>query len=356
MLPDDLEEEERYTLSSLSEHDYGSSCFYSLSDEERYTLSSNQWKLGKTRCVGSSHGWLILAEDQPYIYNPFRGVSIQLPSLRSFPGFTGNDRKDIYSHTDNDDDLQVEYLLFTHLVSAGWIGDSKWTDLQAANKFSLFYMDVIWCQDHLYALSHKASVEIWDFSSSASSVPVKKMEIEPTFFETEVELKELSRDLYTNQSYIVEAMGEILLVVRYIGQFVGKEDCVPVPKKDRSLYGCTYTTLKFWVFKLDFARTVWEEIESLGDLGLFLGGNHSLSLSTAGHGSPSCRQNSIYFTDANWSEMDSSHWGWAGGHDMGVFNMEDKSIKQVYKTKSPVIQPPPFWVVPGQSTVETVLY
>ncbi|KAG5552087.1 hypothetical protein RHGRI_010243 [Rhododendron griersonianum] len=52
-------------------------------------------------------------------------------------------------------------------------------------------MDVIWCQDHLYALSHKASVEIWDFSSSASSVPVKKMEIEPTFFETEADLKEL---------------------------------------------------------------------------------------------------------------------------------------------------------------------
>lgn len=227
------------------------------------------------------------------------------------------------------------------------IGDSKWIDLQTANKFSFFYMDVIWCQDHLYALSHKASVEIWDFSSSASSVPVKKMEIEPTFFETEAELKELSRDLYTNQSYIVEAMGEILLVVRYIGQFVRKEDRVPVPKKDRSLYGCTYMTLKFRVFKLDFARTVWEEIESLGDRALFLGGNHSLSLSTAGHGSPSCRQNSIYFADANWSEMDSSRWGWADGHDMGVFNMEDKSIKQVYKTKCSVIQPTPFWVVPA---------
>ncbi|KAG5552086.1 hypothetical protein RHGRI_010242 [Rhododendron griersonianum] len=123
MLPDNLGDEERYLLSSWSEHDYGSSCFYSLSDEERYTLSSNQWKLGKTRCVGSSHGWLILSEDQPYIYNPFRGVSFQLPSLPSFPDFTGNVRKDIYSHTDNDDNLQVAYLLLlvTHLVSAGWM-------------------------------------------------------------------------------------------------------------------------------------------------------------------------------------------------------------------------------------------
>lgn len=218
MLPGDLGEEERHNLSSWSEHDYTSSCFYSLSGEECYTLSSNQWKLGRTRCIGSFHGsWLILSEDQPYIYNPFRGVSIQLPSLRSFPGFTGNVRKDIYSHTDNDDDLQVEYLLLhTLFPQGGWlrarslktnfinikavlssdpcrskscctflsvvyndqsrlafcrIGDSKWTDLQAANKFSFFYMDVIWRQNHLYALSHKASVEIWDLAAAHRQFP-----------------------------------------------------------------------------------------------------------------------------------------------------------------------------------------
>lgn len=192
MLPDNQGEEERYPLRIKG----AVASSYSLSDEERYTLSSNQWQLGKTRCVGSSHGWL--SEDQPYIYNPFRGVSILLPSLPSFPDFTGNVRKDIYSHTDNDDDLQlVEYLLLhTLFPQGGWlrarslktifnnikavlsldpyrskscctfvavvyndqsrlafcrIGDSKWTDLQTANKFSFFYMDVIWCQDHLYA-------------------------------------------------------------------------------------------------------------------------------------------------------------------------------------------------------------
>ena len=66
----------------------------------------------------------------------------------------------------------------------------------------------------------------------------------------------------------------------------------------------------FEIFKLDFVdNDQWVDVKSLGDRVLFLGGNHSMSVST--NDFPECKRNSIYFTDHYWERMneDYSHGG-----------------------------------------------
>ncbi|CAI9774074.1 unnamed protein product [Fraxinus pennsylvanica] len=85
-----------------------------------------------------------------------------------------------------------------------------------------------------------------------------------------------------------------------------------------------YYTTVFFVWRLD---ECYEEgsnyayrltkVTSLGDQALFLGSNVSTSIASSKCIKPNC----IYFTDDN-VELYSQEPG-GGGHDMGIFNMED---------------------------------
>lgn len=76
-----------------------------------------------------------------------------------------------------------------------------------------------------------------------------------------------SIQLYSTHCYLDESLGDILLVVRYIGKFVrdGKQDTLPLI--------CSFRTTDFKVYKLNFEREKWVKLESLGERALFLGGN-----------------------------------------------------------------------------------
>ncbi|XP_028125748.1 uncharacterized protein LOC114322601 [Camellia sinensis] len=60
-------------------------------------------------------------------------------------------------------------------------------------------------------------VEAWDFNCS---VPRKIVDIEAYFPKEKVEFEKSLSDLYSSQFYWVESLGEHLLVIRYIGEFV----------------------------------------------------------------------------------------------------------------------------------------
>ena len=83
---------------------------------------------------------------------------------------------------------------------------------------------------------------------------------------------------------MVESCGDLLLVVRYIGEFVDWNGTL-VREEDRLTEHCThpkvcpYRTCLFHVYKLDFNEIKWVEMESLGDRALFLSGNQSVSVS-----------------------------------------------------------------------------
>lgn len=89
---------------------------------------------------------------------------------------------------------------------------------------------------------------------------------------------------------------------------------------------CPYWTLQFRLFRMDFEQKPWVDMESLEDRVLFIGANHSASVSVSNCGGR--EQNSIYFTDDYWGQMTIAHMV---VHDMGVYNLEDRSVKQFYE-------------------------
>lgn len=111
--------------------------------------------------------------------------------------------------------------------------------------------------------------------------------------------------------YLVESYGELLLLCRRLA---------------RSIIDFSLETVSFEVYKYDFNGQEWIELEELGDRALFIGDNHSMSLSSSDD--VSCKANSIYFTDDNpgrWPASEEDH----GKCDTGVYNMADRSIQSL---------------------------
>lgn len=81
----------------------------------------------------------------------------------------------------------------------------------------------------------------------------------------------------------------------------------------------------FHVYKLDYSEQKWVEVDNLKNEALFLGGNHSMSLSAQEFSG--FESNSIYFTDDNWNQMNGDYL--YGGHDFGKFSLEDKTLEAI---------------------------
>ncbi|KAL3828317.1 hypothetical protein ACJIZ3_017119 [Penstemon smallii] len=52
--------------------------------------------------------------------------------------------------------------------------------------------------------------------------------------------------------------------------------------------------------------------------------------------------NSIYFTDDYWDRMDEDYC--YGGHDMGIFSLEDGTIEPLFYSNQQRYEPSPFWI------------
>ncbi|XP_057510821.1 putative F-box protein At3g25750 [Actinidia eriantha] len=107
-------------------------------------------------------------------------------------------------------------------------------------------------------------------------------------------------------------------------------------------------TFEFKVFKLVYLigkaeEAVWAHVKNIGDQTLFLGDNHSVSVSTMEF--PGCQPNCIYYTDQIHNHI--PPYVCHGVDDSGVFNLEDGSIHSHYvpdPSKKQIL--PPIWFVP----------
>ncbi|CAL5347518.1 unnamed protein product [Camellia sinensis] len=320
-----------------------SRCFFNLADKTFIELNNMPKALSQSRCVGSSQGWLLFLDENntPRILNPFLDVSVR-PYFHHMLSFITKAVlwKDPIVSDNNYGIVAIYGFNFQSKLAYSKCGDSNWFELAGSHET---YCDIICCRDYVYALADVGSVEAWDFNCS---IPRKIMDIEAYFPEERVEFEKSLNDLYSSQFYLVESLGELLLVIRYIGEFVGYDGEVvgEADFDDGLIY--PYMTKFFHVYKLDFKKKKWEKMGSLRDRMLFLGGNQSISLSTQNFSE--YEENSIYFTDDSWDRMD-EHYEY-GGHDMGIFNLKDDCVKQITGIEDlQKFQPPPFWVVPTNS-------
>ena len=72
----------------------------------------------------------------------------------------------------------------------------------------------------LCALKDNGTVEVWDFDLP-TLFPTKIMSFRPVIID--LDGKEFPRDKFSTQCYLVESMGDLLLVNRFIGNFVNSK-------------------------------------------------------------------------------------------------------------------------------------
>ncbi|KAK6265538.1 hypothetical protein QUC31_016375 [Theobroma cacao] len=277
-------------------------------------------------CIGSSNGWLIFLEEKamPFLFHPFRRVKIRLPSLYAMLGLQRMERKadgvyDISYFEDSED-----------------------------------YFRLITCQhkkQHLreYFMQKAILTGEPDCNNKKYGGFMRKIRyIEPPFPEKSLAKRNSLGDLCASRLYLVESCGDILLRVRFIGEFV-ESDGTLISEED-ALYGigiqpkvCPYRTFLFHVHKLDFIELKWVEMNSLDDCALFLGGNQSVSVSVQSFAN--CEKNSIYYTDDYWDRMTEDYS--YGGHDLGKYNLNDGSVKPIYEFSLDNVLPPPCWIIPN---------
>lgn len=342
--------------------DENSTRLYSIEEKRVYNYKNAPKELRDSCCVGSSHGWLVILDQKsnPYLLNLFSSTKIQLPTKETFPNLNREVafeylqkwvliKKGVLSSNPSCNIDYVVMIIYNNGSRLAFCkhGACAWTDLNGNYRT---YADILCYNNQLFALGCEGSIEVWDFNNSKDDFLVKTINIQPSFPNKIPQFEMYScSDLYSSHLYLVESCGDVLLVARFVGEFVcnGKPiyeaDLLTI--EDTQPLLCPYQTLDFCVYKLDFDQKKWLDVENMNDRVLFLGGSHSVSLSAQEH--PEYKRNSIYFTDNYWDRMDEDYF--YGGHDIGVFGLEDKSVEMFYHLiDSDVmrLEPTPFWVFP----------
>ncbi|KAI3464772.1 hypothetical protein Pfo_021435 [Paulownia fortunei] len=318
-------------------------------------------ELYKKRCLGSSHGWLIMAEDNsPSIFavNPLENSTrIQLPSLLTLPDildfngdeyvywtpFLGNVTvgsglikntylKKVFLSKDPTQEGCMAVAIFGELKRLAFcrVGDEEWKII-AQQDFIHGYQDVVFDQEgRFYALNFHGKVVTGDLES-----PFWDLFYEP-----------LVPD-YADKKYLVfDTKGQLMLINRYIGwknydgdDEEGESGCEEEIEESR--YGFPYKTSRFKIIRLDEETGKSEEVDSLKDEVLFLGNNQSLCLSSLLF--LGCKADCVYFTD---DSLDAHMEPRIGGHDIGVFDLKNGCIERIQciQNEDEGIWPPPIWV------------
>ncbi|KAL5723497.1 hypothetical protein ACHQM5_006892 [Ranunculus cassubicifolius] len=256
------------------------------------------------QCVGSTGNFLILKEGDLRItlFNPFSRVATHLPPVESLRFFG----KLATRNTDGVVMAIVRKVVSMLLVARP--GDTYWTEVR---KCVHILHDIILYKNRFYTVNDQGEVTTWDVGLSPK-VPIKDMQLSMA----------LRDSLGAEKNYLVEWLGELLLVIKYRMH------------KNRKR--------RFKVYQLNSRSLKWNELLNLRNYSLFLGKNTSVSVLASG----SIKENCIYYTDDRDFKSDKS-WG----HDMGVFNMEGNDIQPHYNDSASTNHHSlPVWIIPSSKS------
>ncbi|PIM97589.1 hypothetical protein CDL12_29939 [Handroanthus impetiginosus] len=279
-----------FPLADKKNREIHSLKLYSLKNKNSHTLNIVQNLEEEFQCCGSSRGWLAFSNENGIIFllNPFSGAHIHLPFIEYkrivkvfLPTSPSHDKNYVVVE-------MYEFECHTKLA---------------------FYdkcHDVVCCDESnmVFALVSGACVEAWDMNED---VLRKTVIIQDSYLKKLIIARHVfPPDRHSYQSYVALSLGSIFLSTRYIGESVN-----PKGEAELDLQGLInypYKTVGFYVFRFDAERKNWIEVESLNEFALM---------------------------DDEYSY---------GGHDMGIFNMEDGTIEPVMKRQKHRIQSPPFLI------------
>ncbi|KAK9665465.1 hypothetical protein RND81_14G113800 [Saponaria officinalis] len=313
---------------------------YSLPDGQVYHL-----KLPvpyNTRCIGSSHGWLVFIEIFSYVitlFNPFyfgdsKGT-IRLPAFLPAKDFFESARE--Y-------ELNPEYYIAKAVLSADPISCPNYTVMLIHGEYkSLAYYksgDETWTcipgnpliHDLIYHNGRFRALCLWGelyTSDPEANRPQLESVSEPLYGQ----LRSSGRR-YIVMSNDGHTLFQLVRNLRY--RLIGDGNVL-------------YQTVSFSVYKLGCLNETfdWLQLSSIGDAALFVGDSYSYCVKASDFSG--ITPNSIYFTDDfhGFGSVYRNPYQFEGANDMGVFLIGDGSLRSHYDpgdTQKHLV--PPIWIMP----------
>ncbi|KAL3647780.1 hypothetical protein CASFOL_008748 [Castilleja foliolosa] len=308
-----------------------------------------------TRIVGSSHGWLALFDERNcdlILTNPVTRRHVKLPPSKSD---ISSGVKVIISCDAEHEDCQAMMIDVDRRLSFCCPSRSptEWTPLGALTRtLSLSdvrkrsYEDIVYSSRHnlFFCVTETYNgddFEAWDVSSNP---PILRWENRDDLLnyskygkllDRAADLLEAETGLWccSHHTYLVfvEQTDQLFFMTRHIVPQMALDGSSVEVLGDNSY---PYKTVSFDVLKVDWelggdgGRLSYLDGGSFDGLAMFVGVNHSFAvLATEDNG---LKPNTIYFTDdksitpPKWSDRK------YGGHDIGIFDYENKTISSCY--------------------------
>ncbi|KAK7284473.1 hypothetical protein RJT34_19219 [Clitoria ternatea] len=315
-------------------------------------------ELKNTEIRGSSFGWLICIgiDGRIQAINPFTKSNFDLPPLSTFPsvikyqpdvqdeeyvlryprlGMASSSRdmqrlfeKIIFSCSPNNVKEFMAVAIHGEFERLAFyrFGDDRWTDIDPTTiELRGNYEDMICHEGKVYAIDFSAYFYEFDMKTSHGgkrNVPLPIGFILPYHS--------------SHKKYLaVHPDGNLLLVVRHFQHYSKGKVCVEEEENDN------YKTSRFDMYKLDASANRWSKEFSLGDHVLVIGLNSAVLMPSFLDHKGNCMRNTIYYNDNMWELQHHLHYG---GHDVGVFNLENRISNQIFPNAF-VCRPPPIWIL-----------
>ncbi|KAL3647752.1 hypothetical protein CASFOL_008720 [Castilleja foliolosa] len=317
------------------------------------------------RTVGSSHGWLALFNERNsylVLTNPFTHRHVELPSTKSCVS------KVIISCDAEQEDCQAMMIYDGQRLAFCRPGRSptEWTPIGALTRP---YEDLVYSSRHnLFICVTEAKngddLEAWDVASDTPILRWENREDLLGLVENQGDWLSRAEELLMDETetglfcetlrYLVfaEQIDQLFLVTRHIVRKMAPDGSA-VEELGNDSY--PYKTVSFDVHEIDWeldrggGRLSHVDGGSLDGLAMFVGLNHSFAVSaTEDNG---LKPNSIYFTDDK--ELTLPKWfdEKYGGHDIGIFDYENKTISSYFYPcdvrSVEKIMPEPIWFTPS---------
>lgn len=346
-----------YTSESAGARAMG---LYSLAEKKAYTLTLPDPPIQSREILGSSYGWIITADERSelQLVNPITGDQIALPSVTTieqvkpvyddagaicnyeYSWYTAeeliSDEPSVHSLIELRDYLFYKAFLssdpttgdyFVALIhnpdyqlSFARAGHDKWTWLPP----HVCYEDCLFQGGTMYACTSFGEIHVFDLGAAVIARKIVLDKVKHSLYERIYIVQTPCGELL--QIWRSETLPEEHLSVLELNQRPRKTGTIKVHKVD-------LTSQKLVV-----------ETNALGEDVLFIGRNQSLCLCAEQY--PQLKANHAYFTDDDPIEITSS-WFKKIRRDIGEFDLEKNSNKEIASPQLWSNSPTPVWLVPN---------
>ncbi|TVU34121.1 hypothetical protein EJB05_15950, partial [Eragrostis curvula] len=346
-------EQSPYLVYSSEDRDCNTATLHNVCTSKVYHAPLPDPPFRSRYIIGSSHGWLVTADEfsRLHLLNPVTGAQLALPPPQTIKGVRESFNSDGVLIGHSIDTLSVEYRLVTARSDPSWdhlsfarVGDTKWTWLDAMERCNLYHDFFFHGGDRLfYAIRNNGEVHTIDLNGSSPAVNVV--------------FSALSRiNCYTH--YILLAPWGDLLQIRRLYGDPPSDDSASDSEQEQSHDELGDSSLgehefeedeeetsrerdSLTVHRVDLAEQKVTEIKDLQDHVIFVGFNKTFMVHTRDF--PNLSPNCIYVSDDN---SDYIYCHPFKGRFMTRFSLKDAALTDLSFSKSLMDWPPPVWFRP----------